>query len=50
VQKYYSDYKKLFRPKGEDAENSVWDIESLKNLEENSWIGTKTDLVAQMPM
>jgi len=40
----------LFRPKGEDAETSVWDIESLKNLEEKSWIGTKTDLVAQMPM
>ena len=50
VQKYYSDYKKLFRPKGEDAENSVWDIESLKNLEQNSWIGIKTDLVAQMPI
>lgn len=50
VQKYYSDYKKLFRPKGEDAETSVWDIESLKNLEEKSWIGTKTDLVAKMPM
>ena len=40
----------MFRPKGEDAETSVWDIESLKNLEEKSWIGTKTDLVAQMPM
>lgn len=50
VQKYYSDYKKLFRPSKKDEESSIWDISSLRNLERGSWIGKKTDLVANMPI
>jgi hypothetical protein len=39
----------LFRPVGEDAEKSVWDVDSLTNFEKASWMAKKTDLVAQMP-
>lgn len=50
VQKYYSDYKKLFRPFGEDALLSIWDVDSLAYFENSSWMATKTDLVSTIPL
>jgi hypothetical protein len=47
INAYKDGYRKLFHPV--DPDKSLWDTNSLRNLERNSWIGVKTDLAIAMP-
>jgi hypothetical protein len=48
VQKYYREYNDVFYP--DDPRTSIWDVSSLRRMDDHSWIRTKTDLVSQLPI
>lgn len=47
VAKYYQEYNDIFNPK--HPEESLWDISTLKKLDNGSWLRKKTDYVYSIP-
>ena len=47
IYKYRADFNRMFYGKDED---SLWDMDSLHNLAERSWIKTKTDYACTLPL
>lgn len=47
IYKYRADFYRMFYGKDED---SLWDMDSLHNLAERSWIKTKTDYACTLPL
>lgn len=47
IYKYRADFYRMFYGKDED---SLWDMDSLHNLVERSWIKTKTDYACTLPL
>lgn len=47
IYKYRADFNRMFYGKDED---SLWDMDSLHNLVERSWIKTKTDYACTLPL
>ena len=47
IHKYRADFYRMFYGKDED---SLWDMDSLHNLAERSWIKTKTDYACTLPL
>lgn len=47
IYKYRADFYRMFYEKDED---SLWDMDSLHNLAERSWIKTKTDYACTLPL
>lgn len=47
IYKYRADFYRMFYRKDED---SLWDMDSLHNLAERSWIKTKTDYACTLPL
>lgn len=47
IYKYRADFYRMFYGKNED---SLWDMDSLHNLAERSWIKTKTDYACTLPL
>lgn len=48
IQRYLAMYNELFHP--QDTSKSLWDLESLKNLADNSWIEYKTVNAINLPL
>ena len=47
IYKYRADFNRMFYGKNED---SLWDMDSLHNLAERSWIKSKTDYACTLPL
>jgi hypothetical protein len=49
IYRYLTEYNKIFNPSLEEAESSIWDMESLHKLADGSWIEQKTKDAIMLP-